>query len=85
MLESNGDEIQLTPEEFDRLDKLNNNAVRVAQDAEIIVQEQKLLIAKSQKEIRDYMFVLSSHHSIDPTASYVFNRESKTLAVRKQQ
>jgi hypothetical protein len=77
------DTIQLKPEEFSRLENLNNLALRTAQDAEVIVQEQKLNVAKAQKEVRDYLFTLAERHPINPSANYELNRETKSLSIKR--
>jgi ribosomal protein L25 (general stress protein Ctc) len=79
------DEIQLKPEEFEKLSKLNSSALRVAQDAEVIVQQQKLNVSLAQKDIRDYLFTLAESHPINPTLNYELDREGKTLKLKKEQ
>lgn len=77
------DTIQLKPEDFNKLEMLNNTALRVAQDADVIVQEQKLNVAKAQKDIRDFLFTLAEKHPINPAVNYELNRDTKSLSVKR--
>lgn len=83
MPETKSSDIQLSAEQFDKLQKLNFVAIRIAQDAEVIVQEEKLKIAKSQKDIRDYIYMLSETLPINPSISYDLDVETKSLKKTK--
>jgi hypothetical protein len=83
MSETKSDNIQLTDEQCSKLSKLNLQAVRVAQDAEVVVQAQKLKVAESQKEIRDYLYTLAETLPINPSFTYDLDIDTKTLKKTK--
>lgn len=79
MSETKSDDIQLTDDQCKTLNRLNLQAIRVAQDAEVVVQAEKLKVAQSQKEIRDYLYTLAESLPINPTFAYDLDSEKKIL------
>jgi hypothetical protein len=79
MAETKSEDIQLTDDQCKTLNRLNLQGIRVAQDAEVIVQEQKFKVAQSQKEIRDYLYTLAETLPINPSATYDLDFDRKIL------
>jgi hypothetical protein len=79
MPEIKSDGIQLSEEQCKKLNALNLKCMRVAQDAEVIVQEQKLKIAQAQKETRDYLHTLAESLPINPSVTYELDTDTRVL------
>lgn len=76
--------VKINNDEFNELRKLNFEAFRAAQDAEIEVQRLKFDVLSKQKAARDYLYKLSeSYTDIDVTANYDLDRDSISLVPKK--